>query len=386
MFESGESIYAPLLLSADEDAVDECSGLDAAIIPATVAMNPRMERFRQRARDKSRTLIVDPRSAMFQFEGYMSMEDVRSLPYSPGLSTLGALWTPEQFTREFRAATARQVLQVQQHLGADVAIAPYFFVATPDHAWLEVAVEFGREMRVLAGRLPVAVAVCVDIDAILPSLARERFADAFSNVDADLFMLTVINFDELEATPEEARAVLDLLNRLAQFAPVMPQYVGRFGLTAIAHGAIGYAGGALELDSHPQRYLREGLNNLHSDAHYLDVAMMRLPVRLAAAVTEVVPEADTVGRPPTWLVRRRRIRHALNAKTSEARWLGALAPAERRGTLETRFAGALSHCVAAADALADATEELGRGRYHYLEVLRELLGGPEAELLGGAGF
>jgi hypothetical protein len=388
MFDTAAPIFAPLLLPSDAEALAACGRLAAAFVPATVAVNDRLLPLARGARERAQTLFVDPRTATFQFEGYVSMEDIRALPYSPGRGTLGALWGPSQFTRPFRQEVIRDVAALQVDVGADVIMAPYFHIPSPQHAWLEVAVDIARETRERAGRRPVAVSVCVDIDAMLAEAERVTYADAFVETGADVFLVTVVNFDEREATPAEVRAVFDLLARLGRAAPVLLLYVGRVGLAAVANGAAGYGGGSLELEAHPRRYLREGLVNLHSDAHYLPGAMLRLPVRLAAAVAEHIPETDAAGSPlATRMVRRLRTQRALDAKAGEVQWLGTYGAAARREALHGRLESALELCRRAqAELLQDGAGELARSDFHYLEVLRELVGGEQAEMIGGAGF
>ena len=64
------------------------------MLSAVYSANPRMRDLIKHARDCTSTLLIDPKTAHFQFEGYMSMPDYRALPYSPGNQTLGTLWQP----------------------------------------------------------------------------------------------------------------------------------------------------------------------------------------------------------------------------------------------------------------------------------------------------
>jgi hypothetical protein len=388
MFDRNAPVYAPLLLPSDEQALATCGPLQAAILSATTAVSDRLASFRQVARERAAKLIVDPRTAVFQFEGYMSMEDMRALPYSPDRTAPGTLWQAHQFSRGRRREVIQAVAAVQVHLGVDAIVAPYFLVPDPSHDWLEVAVDVARETRAQAGDRPVAVNVCVDIDTILAEGARASYGDAFCETGADLFFLTVVNLDEREATPNEVRAVLDLLARLSRAAPSMLLYAGRLGLSAIAAGAVGYAGGTLELEAHPRSYLREGFVNLRANAHYLPGAMVRLPVRQATAVAACVPATDILNTPPaTRLVQRERVRRALDAKTAETRWLAGYSESERESALVSRLAGALALCQEAQSGLERGDgEKLARSAFHYLEVLREVAGGEKAELLGSASF
>jgi len=388
MFDPNHPVFAPLLLPADEAAVDECAPLAAAILSATVATNDRLRPLWRKVRDRAERLIVDPRTANLQFEGYMSMEDVRSLPYSPGQTTLGTLWQPAEFDRERRSEVIASVSALQKHLEADVLVAPYFLIPDPTHPWLEVAVDIAREARDAAAGRPLAVHACVDIDTILAAPARDAYGSAFRDTQADLFLLTVVNLDEREAPPDEVRAVLDLLAQLSGTAPTLLLHVGRLGLSAIASGAAGYSSGALTLEAYPRRYFREGLVSLPSDTHYLPGAMVTLPVRLATAVAECVAATDTAGAPPaSRMVRRLRTRRALDAKAGEVQWLGAIPDGERHDALAARLEAAIELCTEAQGLLAERDgEQFTRSGFHYLEVLREISGGEQAELLGGAGF
>lgn len=388
MFDRNEPVFAPLLLPSDADALASCGQLQAAILSATTAVNDRLEPFRRTVRRRATKLIVDPRTAAFQYEGYLSMEELRSLPYSPGQTTLGTLWQPSQFTRERRDELIQASSTLQAHLEADAIVAPYFQIPAADHAWLEVAIDTARECRSHTRDKPLAVNVCVDIDTILAEPARAIVGDAFSGSGAELFLVTVLDLDEREATPTEVRAVLDLIGRLSQTAPSMLLYSGRLGLSAIAAGAVGYAGGALELEAHPRRYLREGLVNLRANAHYLPGAMVRLPVRQAAAVVTCAPTTDAAGSPPaTRLVQRERIRRALDAKTDEVRWIGNHLESEREAALVDRLTEAIDLCMQAQLELEQGDgEQLERSAFHYLEVLREVAGGEKAELIASADF
>ncbi len=120
--------------------------------------------------------------------------------------------------------------------------------------------------------------------------------------------------------------------------------------------------------------------NLKANAHYLPGAMIRLPVRDAAAVLEVAPRAG--GRSdlpaPTRLVQRRRVAAALDAKRREATEL--LEAPELQSELRERLLDALTVCRDAAERLRGSAHRLRPGAYHYLEVLAEMMGGPQASI------
>ncbi len=244
------------------------------------------------------------------------------------------------------------------------------------------------ESREVAGDRPLGVGVLVDIDTLLRDAAEPALAEAFGACAAELFVVTVIDFDEIKASPEECRAVMGFLARLQQHAPAMLWFTGRAGLAAVAGGAAGYAGGVLELETHPRRYLREGMINLHANAHYLPGVMLRLPVREAARVAAEEPGADRDGTPSaTRLVQRERVRLALASKRAEVAELGALPAGERASTLADRFDEAYRLCGSLRDRTADSGEPaLTLSQYHYLEVLREICGGEPATVLDDAGF
>ncbi|HJO05451.1 MAG TPA: hypothetical protein QGG47_15905 [Acidobacteriota bacterium] len=382
MFNSGDPFYAPILLPSDRDALADSPPLQAAVMSVTYAMNPRNTPLFELAGARVERLLVDPRTALFQFEGYLSMEDYRKVPYSPGRVTLGTLWEPRDFaTRQQRAQLIGPVCDAQSALGASVVIAPYVLVTDVGHAWLPIAVDLAREALASDRRHPMAVAVCVDIDAVLTATHRQTLCDAFGQLNPELFLLIAVNFDEVEASPEEARSVVDLVTRLSAIAPVVQMYAGRAGLSAIAAGAAGYAGGGLELESHPKRYFREGLVNLHVNTYYLPGCMLRLPVRLADTVARQVPAALGADKGlPATKVHRRRLSAALAAKHAEVRALGALEGTARASWLQARLEDALEICERARSELDDGSDDppLSSGAFHYLEVLREVAGGPAA--------
>ena len=383
MFSSDRSFFAPILMPSDREALASSPPQHAAVLSITYAMNPRNSALFELAANRVERLLVDPRTASFQFEGYLSMEDYRKIPYSPGKLTLGSLWEPRDFaTRQQRAGLIESVCESQVANGAHTLIAPYVLVSDVEHPWLPIAVDLAAETLSGNRRQPLAVAVCVEIDAVLTAPQRSVLCAAFSQLEPELFLLTVVNFDEVEASPEEVHAVMDLVKRLgAGGIPVLLMYTGRVGLLAIASGAAGYAGGGLELESHPKRYFREGLVNLHANTCYLPGCMLRLPVRLADAIARQLPE--TLGADeglPATKVYRQRMTAALIAKHAEVQALAELPEAARVGALRARIDGALEVCERARAMLDDGTDKppMSGGTSHYLEVLREVAGGPAA--------
>ena len=121
--------------------------------------------------------------------------------------------------------------------------------------------------------------------------------------------------------------------------------------------------------------------NLHANMYYLPGCMLRLPVRLADAIARSVPEAlgSDQGQPAT-KVYRRRLTAAMAAKHAEVRSLAELEDAAQESWLLARLDSALEICQRARAALDDGSDAppLSGGAFHYLEVLREVAGGPTA--------
>lgn len=377
--------FVPIPLPRDLAGLAAAGSWDALLLGAPYVANAPSRPLLELARSRARTLLIDPKTAQYQFEGYMSMEEARAVPYSPGTATLGGLWQPRDFAaRERRAELISQVFALQRAAGADLLLAPYFAVPSATHPWLEVAVETAKE-AIRDGGSGTGAVVCVRLDAILGN-GLEALAAAFGGLDPALWLVMIVDFDERLASPAEMRAALGLLEALGRSgAPVLPSFVGRFGLAAAAAGAAGCAGGSVELESHPQRYFREGLVNLHPNALYLPGALLRLPVALAEAVLEAEPAARgslPVDLRPTRAVMRRRVQAALEAKRGEMMELAA-AP-DRRAYLRDRLGEALALCRRAQQALAGrGGPALAGGEFHYLEVILEVLGGPRATLPPG---
>ena len=147
---------------------------------------------------------------------------------SPGKLTLGTLWQPRDFaSRRQRAGLIEAVCDAQAALGASVLIAPYVLVTDIEHPWLPIAVDLVGEALTGTRRQPMAAAVCVEIDAVLTAERRATLCDAFGQLGPELFLLTVVNFDEIEASSEEVRAVIDLITRLgSDGTPVVLMYAG----------------------------------------------------------------------------------------------------------------------------------------------------------------
>ncbi len=388
MFDPNRPVFVPILLPGDRDAFAATGQWDAALLTASQWVNPRTRSLCELARARATTLLVDPKTACYQYEGYMSMEDLRAVRYSPGGGTLGSLWQPRDFSgRTRRAELTREVFAAQTEMGADLLLAPYFFVTAAEHPWLQVSVDTLAEAIALGADRPVGGLVCVDIDALLGPGRLDLIASAYESLRPALWVMVVINHDELAASPVEMRAVTGLLERLGASAPVLHAYAGRGGLVAAAAGAAGYAAGGLELETHPRRYFREGLINLHANTYYLRGCMVQLPTRQAQAVAEAVPAAlggESADPPITRLVSRRRTARALRAKRAELDGLGS-AP-DSANWLRRRLDAALAVCTKAREELAGEPEAISPGSYHYLEVMREMVGGPVTSIPDEAGF
>ena len=398
MFEASAPVYVPILLPGDASVLPAASPYAACILSATYSGRPLQRRLCTAARRESRCLLVDPKTPYFQFEGYLSMEDARALPYSPGRATLGMLWEADDFASlQRRAELNAQVQAVQLDMKADLLMAPYFLIRDVGHRWLGVAVDSIVEALRRPAAKPIGAAVCVDLDAILDDRDRDLLISAFSNLRPALFIVTVVNFDERAAAPQHVCAVLDLIDGLtASGRPVWLGYTGRTGLAAVARGASGYCAGFQGLESHPLRFLREGLGSRGMSSYYLHEAMVQLPARLADAVIacdagwESTP-CDCAGcsssERASCLVSRRLSMHAAIHRMREIALLAATPPANRQQLLIERLQSAIDRCRRAAAELADTSRsaQLSLGAFHYLEVIVEALGGPSATLLDHQG-
>ncbi len=361
-------------------------------LSAVYSVNPRLRPLVEVARDRAAMVLVDPKTAYFQFEGHMSMPDYRALPYSPGRGALGTLWQPARFGRTAaRAALIDEVFAVQRRMGADVLLSPYFYIPHAEHPWLQACRDFAADAVRAAGADAVGVPVCVDIDALIRPEHLETIANAYRDIDAALFLLTVVNFDERRADPTDVRALVQFVRSLkAGGRPVVLSHVGRAGLLAIAEGAAGYAAGTHGLESHPRSFFREMMGTRRANAYYLHECYIHLPVSTAQACLESgsaqahpacgcsACDHETV---VTRLVSRRLAQHCMLRRFIELESLRSVPPADRRGYLVESFSAALTRTRALAEAIASVNAPPIRdGDFHYLEVLREAAGGPPATL------
>ena len=404
MLSADSPVFAPVLLPTDRPTLESLPELRlrAAVLSATYGVNPRTQPLINDVRRRTDLLLVDPKTAAYQYEGYMSMEDYRAVAYSPGRSSLGTLWEPSHFaTPEARKSLIEAVFRAQIEMEADLLLAPYFAIPDASHPWLDVAVQTASEALALAGEgigasastdaLPVGAAICIDIDALLRPGAVDEVGERFVSLPAAFYWVMATNYDERQASPQDVRAVMQLLERLQRNAtPTLLAYCGRSGLVAVARGAAGYCSGLLELEAYPQRYLREGLINLHANNYYLEDYLVQLPTRLADAVLSCAgappcectacqlpgPSSSSPPLRPTRMVSRRLGAHGLVCRQREIAALRAQQVPQREDYLRGRFDDALRRCVAVQTTLPELTNDA----FHYLDVLRELVGGPAASI------
>ncbi len=392
MFSNDRPVYVPIMLPSDLAALEQTPPQAAIMISAAYGGNPRLGDLIAAARGRAEMLLVDPKTPHFQFEGYMSMPDYRTLPYSPGRGALGTLWEPARFARaEARADLIESVFAVQRALGADLLLSPYFYVPHASHPWLETSQACAREAVSMSVQLPVGVPICVDIDALIDPQHLARIADVYADVEAAVFWVTIVNYDERLADPRDVHTVMAFLEALqATGVPVVLSHAGRTGLVAIARGAAGYAAGTHGLEHHPRGFFREAMGSRPANNYYLYECLFGLAVRRAQACLELEgpvahPTCDCVacGDDPAVarMVSRRLSVHSMLRRMVELEALTAIDPAERRAHLIERFDDALRRAPEMSEALvASGSEPIAAGEFHYLEVLREAAGGPQATI------
>lgn len=384
--------YVPILMPSDGAVLQRIPRQPAMMISAVCHDNPRLAALAAGARERCDTLLVDPKTPHFQFEGYMSMPDYRALPYSPGRGALGTLWEPARFARaEARAELIEAVFAVQRELGAGLLLAPYFYVPSPRHRWLEICRACALEAATASADLPVAVPLCIDIDALIDPEHRAAILAAYADVGAALFWVTIVNYDERRADPRDARTVMAFLEGLqASGTPVVLSHTGRTGLVAMARGAAGYAAGSHGLEHHPRSFFREMMGSSPANGYYLHECYIRAGVRQAQACLQLDDgDAHAACDCPgcngetavARMVSRRLALHSLHHRLHEVEELCGVAPSERPRYLIERFSAALQRAPELAAALkAAGTTPIPEGEYHYLEVLREAAGGPPATI------
>jgi hypothetical protein len=392
VIDNSHPVYVPILMPNDLAALRETPSRRALMLSAVCHRNERLADLVATARARAETLLVDPKTPHFQFEGYMSMPDYRALPYSPGQGALGTLWEPSRFARrEARAELIDAVFAVQRELGADLLLAPYFYVPHHEHRWLEVGRACAREATAASAREPIGVPLCIDIDALIDPEHLRHIVAAYSDIPAALFWVTIINYDERRADPRDALTVMQLLHELqADGTPVVLSHTGRSGLVAIARGAAGYAAGSHGLEDHPRSYFREMMGSRPANSYYLHECFVHLGVRQAQACLELEGAVahETCDCPACGndtavarMVSRRLSQHAMWRRFLEIEDLRGAAPEARCEHLIEGFSTALERVPELSAALvATGRPPIREGDYHYLEVLREAAGGPAATI------
>lgn len=397
MLSSSEPTYLPILRPTDRPALEASGEWRALVLSAVYGVNERLEGLCSLARERADTLLVDPKTPHFQFEGYMSMPDYRALDYGSGRETLGRLWRADAFQRrDSRAGLIESVFAAQERLRADLLMAPYFYLDRRDSPWLEVARACAAEAVDAEPGKPVVAPLCIDIDAFLDETSRKSFLDAFRPIPAAAYWISIVNYDERMADPRDMRAIRGLVEGLVDTGrPVVLAYTGRTGLLAVAAGARGYAAGAQGWESHPRSFFREMMGTSATNSYYLQDCLIRLPARLAEAVLETADEARVEletfpctcpacerTTDITLLVSRRLACHALHRRRLEVAALAQVPADDRMAVLRDWLEAALERCSRLADALEKRPTDrrLTLSSYHYLEVLLETAGGPPARI------
>jgi hypothetical protein len=212
MIDPAKPSYIPILLPSDGPVLAAGGKHEALLLSAVYGVSPRLADFRALARQITDTLLIDPKTPYFQFAGYMSMPDYRALPYSPGRHTLGSMWEAEHFSSERRREwLIEQVFAVQSEMDADILLAPYFYVRSVNDPWLRVARDCALGAIRARADAPVGVVLSIDIDAFIFADQRAALCAAFTDLDADLFWINVVNYDEIAAEPTDVAAVLALV-------------------------------------------------------------------------------------------------------------------------------------------------------------------------------
>ena len=390
--------HIPIILPNDKQVLESVGALPAVMLSAICAVNPRLEPLRALARARADVLLVDPKTPHFQFEGYLSMPDYRALPYSAGRHTLGGIWRAEAFTRpERRLELIDSAFGLQRELGADVLVAPYFYVRDAASPWLDISRNIATEAIEAAATEPVWLPVCVDIDALIGARQRDALVAAYSGVEPAAYWVIVVNYDERRADARDVRGVLAFQESLgATGRPVILAYVGRTGLLAVANGAAGYASGTHALEAHPRQFFREQMGSNPANTYYLHECMIHAPVKTAEAMLgldereshqactcRACEGSTSISR----MVSRRLALHALLRRREEIGTVAATAVASRKDALVERFSRALARAAYLAEALDGVSDRrLDAGEYHYLEILREVAGGPPATIPFDDGF
>ena len=203
---------------------------------------------------------------------------------------------------------------------------------------------------------PVGVPVTVDLDALIDPHHRARIAAVYTDIQAALFWVTIVNYDERRADPRDACTVISFVDTLAATGvPVVLSHVGRTGLLAIAVGAAGYAAGTCGLETHPRSFFREMMGSRPANSYYLHEGLVHTPVRTAEACLRL----DETNRHPTCdcaacegntaislMVSRRLALHAVLRRLTEVDVLGAIDPQDRRAYLVDRFSRARNRSTA----------------------------------------
>jgi len=120
-----------------------------------------------------------------------------------------------------------------------LVVAPYFYMTRTSKAWwLPVNVAMLADCRRLKPLAPLAAQVVIEKGILLDDACLTNIVAEYSKAKPDVFLVWVDSFPEEEASSDELRALVHLIQSLGKTAPVVNLYGGFFSITLRSCGVV----------------------------------------------------------------------------------------------------------------------------------------------------
>ncbi len=263
--------YVTKFLHTDQTYAEQFQELTVSLIAGNIALwRPGLARAVHNGAD---TLIVDPMTHAFTYQGYLNKKTYTELPYCPPapLTATTLLASPEELMEFTRA-----VLRFQVDQGAGILVAPYFYTRDIDDARLAANIRFvasAAELHTEIGdSLPLYAWACIGSSILLSPSQTTEVARVYQAMPVDGYLVTAENFDDRYVNEQSLMGLSRFMLDLTEGKDVVVCSIAAFGQVLTALGANGFSAGIGWLETFREVSLKPGEASFAGDrvhrAHY----------------------------------------------------------------------------------------------------------------------
>jgi len=328
-------------------------------------------------------LIVDPRTAMFQYGGHRGKPTYRKLSYSiPDNQVLSSSDLNISSLRNY----VNLVIQEQISREATIIVPPYFLISSHSDEWFDICVNSARISRELRPNDNILMFLLIKNRILLNQSELESIIRTLENLEVNGFYILVSDLDESRISRTYLNSYVNLIRQLSSSERiVLPGQVGRLGLVLAAAGAAGYGAGFEKLDSFSESSLSsEGTGGGRTTRYYIHNCLLHIYAHKADAITDT--NVSTLeypcncnhcdGRNPTEIASKERTLHFIDLRLRELRKLTRIEPSERINYVANLFSEAINLCLEIETNLASSdfgSQIFNNSDYEHLVTLRDAI-------------